>query len=328
MSSEVRLVRPFVGADRFQKILDHSSLRSLDRSIEGGGEVSVSLDEYLNYPFTLSFGDADWSQASTGAAELGLDPADIDLLVLAAAPRLRFVDTVFRMDLGDLANMPEEVEIGAAERPRALRAPHGGTDLRIYLCLNRSLEPRPLSPWRRGSWLASQEYRVRSDLSGTGFVPIRMTDDDREQLGVPDEVARFATLEDGDPFDREPPSDIVKLYVDGELLDRLAVAASTPVGKHIQRQLFVDATSAIVFAAQGRLAEEPTLGSQHVDDFAGSLVHKLTEVIAGKATDSLTCEQRQVEFRRLCDQPTSFIAQIEAKTGMRRDMLDSFGDVR
>jgi len=328
MSSEVRLVRPFVGADRFQKILDHSSLRSLDRSIEGGGEVSVSLDEYLNYPFTLSFGDADWSQASTGAAELGLDPADIDLLVLAAAPRLRFVDTVFRMDLGDLANMPEEVEIGAAERPRALRAPHGGTDLRIYLCLNRSLEPRPLSPWRRGSWLASQEYRVRSDLSGTGFVPIRMTDDDREQLGVPDEVARFATLDDGDPFDREPPSDIVKLYVDGELLDRLAVAASTPVGKHIQRQLFVDATSAIVFAAQGRLAEEPTLRSQHVDDFAGSLVHKLTEVIAGKATDSSTCELRQVEFRRLCDQPTSFIAQVEAKTGMRRDMLDSFGDVR
>jgi hypothetical protein len=155
-----------------------------------------------------------------------------------------------------------------------------------------------------------------------------MTDDDRAQLGIPDDTARFATLDDGDPFDRQPPTDIVKLYVDGELLDRLAVAANTPVGKHIQRQLFVDATSAIVFAAQRRLAEEPELRSQHVDDFSGSLVHKLTEVIAGKATDSMTRDRRQTEFRRLCDQPTAFVAQVEAKTGMRRDMLESFGDVR
>ena len=328
MSSEVRLVRPFVGAEWFQKILDCLTLRSVDRLIKGGGDVSVSLDEYLNYPFTLSFGDADWSQVSAGATELGLDPTDIDLLVLAAAPRLRFVDTVFRTDLGDLSNMPDEVAIGSADRPRSMNAPHGGTDLRIYLCLNRSLEPHALSPWRKGTWLASQEFRIRSGLSGDGFVPIRMTADDRKQLGVPDDVARFATLDDGDPFDREPPDDIIKMYVDGELLDRLAVAAATPVGKHIQRQLFVDATSAIVFAAQGRLSEEPTLRSQHVDDFNGSLIHKLTEVIAGKATDSSTRELRQAEFLRLCDQPTSFIAQIEAKTGMRRDMLDSFGDAQ
>lgn len=326
MSSEVRLVRPFVGADRFQRILDRCSLQSIDRSVEGGGDVSVSLDEYMNHPFGLSFEDANWEQAAAGAAELDLDLADVDLLVLAAAPRLRFVDTVFKSDLSDLSSMPAHVPVGGVERPRALRAPHGGTDLRVYLCLNRSLEPRPLSPWRRGTWLASLEFRIRSDLSGSGFVPIRMTDDDRAQLGIPGDTARFATLDDGDPFDRQPPADVVKLYVDGKLLDRLAVAANTPVGKHIQRQLFVDATSAIVFAAQRRLAEEPELRSQHVDDFSGSLVHKLTEVIAGKARDSMTRDRRQIEFRRLCDQPTSFIAQIEAKTGMRRDMLESFGD--
>ena len=198
----------------------------------------------------------------------------------------------------------------------------------MYFCLNKALEPRPLSPWRKGTWLGQQEYRVRSDLSGSGFVPIRMTDEDREHLGIPKDTARFATLDDGDPFDPEPANDVVKLYVDGDLLDRLAVAAATPVGKHIQRQLFVDATSAIVFAAQRRLAEDPGLRSQHVDDFRGSLVHKLTEVVAGKGVDSATQDLRQSEYRRLCDAPTTFIAQIEAKTGMRKDMLASFGDVR
>ena len=328
MSSETRLVRPYVGGEEFQRMLDACTLRCAEQVVEGGGEVSVSLDEYLNYPFVLLFNDIDWSLAKAGAAALDLQLADIDLLVLVAAPRLRFVDVVLRRDLESFVEMPDHIALSVADRPRALRAPHGGADIRVYFCINRTLAPRPLSPWRKGTWLGQQEYRVRSGLSGSGFVPIRMTDDDREHLGIPKDAARFVTLDDGDPFDVAPGSDAVKLYVDGDLLDRLAVAAATPVGKHIQRQLFLDAASAIVFAAHRRFGVEPDLGAQHVDDFRGSLVHKLTELLVGKGLDSASQEARQAEFRRLRDAPTAFIAQIEAKTGMRKDMLASFGDIR
>jgi len=308
-------------------MLDSCTLRCADGIVEGGGEVSVSLDEYLNYPFVLLMDHIDWGLVENGATALDLDLADIDLLVLVAAPRLRFVDTIFRQSLSEAATMPDHVSLSFPERPRALRAPHGGADLRVYFCLNKNLEPRPLSPWRRGTWLGQQDYRVRSNLSGSGFVPIRMTDDDRDHLGIPKDTARFVTLDDGDPFDVDPATDIVKLYVDGDLLDRLAVATSTPVGKHIQRQLFLDATSAIVFAAHRRLSEERGLGAQHIDDFRGSLVHKLTELVASKGMDSASRNQRQTEFHRLRDRPTAFLAQIEAKTGMRKDMLASFGDI-
>ena len=328
MSGESRLVRPYVGGQEFQQMLDACTLRCAGQVVAGGGEVSVSLDEYLNYPFSILLDDIDWSLVELGAAALDLAPADIDLLVLLAAPRLRFVDTIFQRDLGDVDALPNHVQLSFPVRPRALRAPHGGADLRIYFCLNKALDQRLLRPWRKGTWLGQQEFRVRSDLSGSGFVPIRMTDDDREHLGIPKDTARFATLDDNDPFDPEPATDVVKLYVDGELLDRLAVGAATPVGKHIQRQLFVDATAAIVFAAHSRLAEDPALRNQHVDDFRGSLVHKLTEVVAGKSMDSATQDLRQSEYLRLCDAPTAFIAQIEAKTGMRNDMLASFGDIQ
>ena len=327
MSTETRIVRPYVGGQEFQQMLDSCTLRCADGVIEGGGEVSVSLDEYLNYPFALLLEAVDWSLVENGASALELDPADIDLLVLVAAPRLRFVDTIFRQDLSDTASMPEQIALSSPERARALRAPHGGADLKVYFCLNKDLEVRPLSPWRRGTWLGQHDYRVRSDLSGSGFVPIRMTDDDREHLGIPKDTARFVTLDDGDPFDVDPPTDIVKLYVDGDLLDRLAVATGTPVGKHIQRQLFLDATSAIVFAAHRRIAEDPGLRAQHVDDFRGSLVHKLTELVASKGLDSASRDRRQTEFHRLGNAPTAFLAQIEAKTGMRKDMLASFGDI-
>lgn len=328
MTSETRLVRPYVGGQEFQQVLDACTLRCADQLVQGGGEVSVSLDEYLNYPFAILLDGIDGSLIEAGAAELQLPLADIDLLVLVAAPRLRFVDTIFQRNLSAIDELPDHVPLSFPERPRALRAPHGGADLRIYFCLNKALEPRLLSPWRKGTWLGQQEYRVRSDLSGSGFVPIRMTDEDREHLGIPKDTARFVSLDDSDPFDPEPATDVVKLYVDGDLIDRLAVAASTPVGKHIQRQLFVDATSAIVFAAQSRLADDPGLRRQHVDDFRGSLVHKLTEVVAGKGMDSATQDLRQSEYRRMCDAPTAFIAQIEAKTGMRMDMLASFGDIQ
>ena len=181
MSTETRVVRPYVGGQEFQQLLDSCTLRCADELVKGGGEVSVSLDEYLNYPFALLMEDFDWGLAESGAAALGLNPADIDLIVLVAAPRLRFADTIFRRNLSEISGMPDHVPLSFPERPRALRAPHGGADLKVYFCLNKDLDPRPLSPWRKGTWLGQQEYRVRSDLSGSGFVPIRMNDDDRDR---------------------------------------------------------------------------------------------------------------------------------------------------
>lgn len=327
MSSETRVVRPYVGGGEFQRMLDSCTLQCADRVVEGG-EVSVTSDEFLNHSFAVQLDDVDWSLAKPGAAALEVELEHVDLVVLVAAPRLRFVDTVLRCDLSAIETIPHRISLSHPTRPRALHAPHGGADVHIYLCLNRGLQPRPLRPFRKGTWLGRQEFRVRSDLSGSGFVPIRMTDDDRRHLGIPNETARFATLDDEDPFDVEPVGDIVKLYVDGELLDRLAVAAGTPVGKHLQRQLFLDATTAIVFAAHRRLMEDPDLGSQHVDDFRGSLVHKLTELVAGKGSDAVSRDDRQREYQRLRDTPGAFLAQVEARTGVRKDMLASFGEVR
>jgi hypothetical protein len=326
VSGETRLIRPFVGADEVQRALDSCSLRCAEGSVVGGGDISVSLDEYLNHQFTLDLGDVEWSQVKAGAADLGLDLADLDLIVLATAPRLRFSDVVLRQCLADRSQCDDQISLTRPERARSLRAPHGGTDLGVYVCLARSLEPRPLSPWRKGTWLGRVEYRIRSDLSGSGFVPIRMTDADRDDLGLPVDTSRFATLDDGDPFDVDPGPEAVKLYVDGELLDKLVVASATPVGRHIQRQLFLDAASAIVFAAQQRLAEGDASSNLHVDDLRGSLVHKLVEFIAGRGADTESRDLRQLEFRRLQEAPVAFLARVEATVGMRRDMLASLGE--
>ncbi len=328
MSSETRIVRPYAGGDEFQRMLDACLLRCPDRMVAGGEEVAVGLDDYLNFPFSLDLEGINWQLAERGAEALEIQSADIDFLVLLVAPRLRFVDTIICRDLSATDEMPDQILLSDQDRPRALRAPHGGADLRAYFCLNKALEQRPLRPWRRGTWLGQQSFRIRSELAGAGFVPIRMTSEDREHLGLPRDAVRFCTLDDGDPFDCEPGNDMLKLYVDGDLMDRLAVAAATPAGKQIQRQLFLDTAAAIAFAAQRRLREEPSLGGQHVDDFRGSLVHKLTELIAGKGADPAIRDRRQTEYLRLRDDPTVFLSQIEAKTGIKKDMLSSLGETQ
>lgn len=328
MSSETRLVRPYVGGDEFQRMLDGCTLRCADQTIEGGSEAAVGLEEYLNFPFTLELDRVDWSLGSEGASALGLEASDVDLLVLAVAPRLRFVDIVFRSDLPSIDPSLRQIPLSDEQRPRALRAPHGGADIQVFFCLNRSRDPRPMQPWRRGTWLGRQDFRLRSELTGSGFVPIRMTDDDREQLGLPRDTVRYTTLDDGDPFDTDPASDMVKLYVDGDLLDRLAVSAGTPAGRQIQQQLFLDAATAIVFAAQRRFRESPELGTQHVDDFRGSLAHRIVEYVAGRGGDASSKERRQNALRQMRDDPVVLLAHLEARTGIRRELISSLGAAR
>lgn len=332
MSSETRVIRPYVGGDEFQQCLSNAVLVCAEQRVEGGGEVSASLDEYLNYRFSLQLPPVSLDDLRSGAEALGVSLADIDLLVLVLAPRLRFVDVVFQSSLDRLPALPNDIPLKKladteGPGPRAFSAPHGGADVRIYFALNTELERRPLLPWRKGTWLGMLEFRVRSDLSGSGFVPVRLTDVDRERFGLPRDVSRFVTLEDHDPFEPDAADSALKLYVDGDLLDRLAVAASTPVGKHIQRQLFLDAASAVVVAAQARLRTQPSLRTQDVDDYRGSLVHRMVELVAGRGNDESTRAARQIAFSQLCDAPMTFLAHVEAKTGMRKDMVASFGDI-
>lgn len=328
MSSETRLVRPYEVGSEFQRALDSCALQSAGEATAGGGDVGVSLDDYLNFPISLDLRDIPWDELKSGAAALGIDHGDIDLLILAASPRLRFVDVVHKQALNDEAEIPRIISLTQPERPRALQGPHGGADIRLYFCLNKSLKPSELRPWRKGTWLGQIEFRLRSDLSGSGFVPIRMTDEDRENFGLPSGTMRYVDLDDVDPFDREPSRDALKLYIDADLMDRLHMSSSTPVAKYVQKQLFVDSTSAILFAAHKRLAEDPQLRGQSIEDFRGSLVHKLTELLSTKSTGQDGVQQRQIEFQRICNNPTQVLALVEAKAMVRSDMLNAFGEAQ
>ncbi len=155
MSSETRTIRPYRGVDHFQGVLDRAQLYVGDRPIDGGSRVSLTADEYLNYPITLRLAADEHDRhenegrIADGLGDLALATSDVELVVLTSAPRLKMVDVVFANRLDELQEVPAVVDF-PRERPRALRGPLGGCDIRVYFCLARQFPPRALAPVAQG----------------------------------------------------------------------------------------------------------------------------------------------------------------------------------
>lgn len=319
MNTETRMIRPYQGVEHFQSVLDWVSLDAGSRNLEGGSRSSFTLDEYLNHPMCLRFADDEEHQSeidrhvAQGLEDLSLARSDVELIVLSSSPRLKMVDVIYEGRLDEISSIPASIEF-PRPRPRSMQGPVGGSDIRVYFCLARSLEPRPLHPWRKGTWLGKQEFYLRTDISGVGFMPVKLTDEDRTELGLDPDVTKYARV---DPeisvFDTDVPADAVSVYVDEGLLDRLAVAAETKVGKYVQRQIFLDVAWAIAARAQSEIHETPALAGAAIDDFSGSLVHGLVIMAAGVGMTAETQAVRESHFRDLARDPAKFLANLEGR---------------
>jgi hypothetical protein len=332
MSSETRTIRPYRGVDHFQGVLDRAQLYVGDRPIDGGSRVSLTADEYLNYPITLRLAADEHDRhenegrIADGLGDLALATSDVELVVLTSAPRLKMVDEVFAKRLDELQEIPAVVDF-PRERPRALRGPVGGCDIRVYFCLARQFPPRALHPWRKGTWLGKQEFQLRTDLGGVGFTPVRLTDELRGELGLDPQVTKYARVDpEVSVFDAEVPADAVSVYIDEGLLDRLAVVANSPIGKQLQRQLFLDAVWAIAMRAIAEISADDGLGHADVDEFDGSLVHGVVEMVGGRTKDSAGARSRNDRYRQLVEDPARFLSNLESRLASRRDVMDLFED--
>ncbi|MFZ9042916.1 MAG: hypothetical protein ACO225_14690 [Ilumatobacteraceae bacterium] len=332
MSSETRTIRPYQGVEHFQGVLDGSFLRVGDHRFDGGSRSSLTLDEYLNHPVTLVLAEDDHGahelqgRIAEGLGDLSLATSDVELVVLAASPRLKMVDVVYAQRLDAIAEVPPKVSF-PRPRPRAMQGPVGGCDVRAYFCLARQFPPRPLHPWRKGTWLGKQEFQLRTEAGSVGFLPVKLTDALRVDLGLDPNVTKFASVDaEVSVFDTDVPSDAVIVYIDEVLLDRLSVASGTAVGKQLQRQVFLDAAWAIAVRARSEAFDDPALAAASVDEFAGSLVHGLVAVVAGRRGDSASVRSRDDRYRDLLDDPAKFLSNLEARLASRRDVMDLFED--
>ncbi|MCY4638118.1 MAG: hypothetical protein OXG04_27100 [Acidobacteria bacterium] len=309
MSSETRRVRPFAIPRTLADVLSKAVLRFGSDTCEAGGRVTI-LDPELHVrkraeihwtPDDESFGGFRKTLAE-GAAADGFDRSALALLVIAATPYLKITNVVHQASCENLDSMARVVALTEPDRPEALCAPHHGATVDIFLVLSRGLDRRSLRPWRRGTWLARETFRIATEQSQRLFHPKPLDDETRMQFGLPRKTMRYVRMDDVDPLESYDVR-ALDLYVDRELLDNLSARSRAPVSQAIQLQFAHDVIAAIVHAAAARESE---LKGRTWTDLGDSLLARVLR-IAAKAGAS----QEQL-LREVTTDPAKVIAHAEA----------------
>jgi len=335
LSSELREIRPYLGVDRVQRVLEDIRLRVGDRLLEPGGRASLSTRSFLRDRVAIVLGD-DESEVEHLARELqgavfdaNLPLEKVSLILLMSSSRLKISDVVWSVSIADLQDLSDaEVSLTEAVRPRALRTPFGGCSVRMLVALTSDLDPAPLRPWRLGTWMAKTDFVISTDLGEIGFTPLPLDDAERQRQGLPEGVIRYAVVED--PFIQSPGPDAVLLYIDEDILAQMADAAYTPGSKTFQRQLFVDAMAAVVSESTRRLAENPSL---QLDEIEGSIAWKLLCLVGRVDSSQAKTQGGWAALRRLYgllgEAPEKFMAELEAAVpDLKKSITDSIQEGR
>jgi hypothetical protein len=328
VSTESRTIRPFAGLGVIDDILSSTcSLQVGPERLAPGMSIVLNHEGFLVREVVLELGQSDdvfdalqiGLSKHVGELEFGLD--EVELVVIASSPYLKIADVIIRERLDHLSALGRRITL-SDPRPRALRTPRSGCQLDVYLLLGRAVEPRPLRPWRKGTWLAHCTFNIASELAPVGFSPRPLTRERRELDGLSPETVRLVVFENDDsPLEPGTDENSLALYVDEDVLAKLSVSSNTPASELFQMQLFLDAVAAILHAARA----DERFPSISLDDLDDSLFGRVLDGLSRRPGQTL--EQRRqtsdILLQHARTRPDLFIAHAEAVTGMRKKLNEA-----
>jgi hypothetical protein len=317
MNSESRVIRPYAGVERLQHCLDEVGLAVGGEEIDASGQRILTAEKYISLPVSVVLADDEKELAalrlgiSDGLDELELDPTAVALVLIVYSTRLKRADVVLHHSAAKLDELPERVPIPSGiDRPPGLRAPFGGCRIELYLCLAQQLEHTALKPWRLGTWLARATFDLRTDLGEFGFTPRPLTPQLRDEFGLPEKSNRYVSVDS--PTLPGVGEDAVGLYVDEELLGQIAEFENTPGSIALQRQLFLDALTAIVVES----TRESDFTEKSIDELEDSLCGRVVHLVAGvgaKDGAELRRAKEEAALDMLRENSARFLALLEAE---------------
>lgn len=325
MATLVRVVRPYVGLEPFERLVDLLVLRAGGEPALTGGRIVLEPDAYRTVPMALEVASDERILAKEleglrdACDELGVELRDLELVVTASSRYLRRVDLLTRVTLDSLS---PSISLASGERPLTLRTARTGARVEVFVCLARTIDQRPLRPWRRGTWLARASFSIVG-ADGGGLFRLRPLDEhDRLRLGLPKGCARFVELTGSAT---QPGSDesTVTVWLDPGLLGRLSLQPDTPAARAFQIETFLDVVRAVLARARDEGLRHATIEAlQH------SLFLDVLESLAQTRRGQPLSDRRRAVGELLDaarDRPSVFMALVEARVGFLRTTLEAVG---
>lgn len=312
MSKETRTIRPFIGLEGLKDVLDEVLLHFGQEACLANDGLTVDLSprEFLLRPVSVEWGSDGQAFKSfterlvTGAQTAGLALVDLSLVVVGSSSYLKLSEVVLDHSLANLTRLTRISDLTTSIRPQAFSAPFSGFSVDAYLLLTRSLEPKPLRPYLRGTWIATSRFRVDTTLGPALLPPTPLTDEIRERLHLPGKTIRYLDFREHDLLTPYAQQEQPVFYIDEKLLAQMNARRKSAASKALQLQLAHDFVSAVV----RRASANSELTVVNYQDVHTSLLGSVIRIAAGPGA---TEEDRERLVGKIKDHPEYVIARAE-----------------
>ncbi|MCY3540061.1 MAG: hypothetical protein OXH10_09450 [bacterium] len=325
MNREVREVRPYQVNPLLSQVLkDAELIFGSDRCVSGS-RIEVQDTEH----FRRCRAELIWTSSDSmsefrksvvqGCEDSGISLENVNLVVTASSSFLKKTETIFEQSLSNINQIPAEVVL-SDPRPAVLHTGYHPIEINVYLLLNEKLPPRPLRPWRKGTWLARAKFRLSSKSSFTPYRLQRLTDDERDRLNLPKGATRYVEFDGYNPLSNQDEVTPI-FWVDAELLDILDANSALKASEVIQIQLIQDFIWSVLSSPD--IQQNNDLSNTVWSDIQGSLFGRIIHLAAGQ---DRTPERRNQLIRMAHSDLPRFMAHVEDAIGIGKSMRYSLGD--
>lgn len=330
-TSATRRISPYKNLKSLQRIFNDTALLWGTSETPQSKSVQVSVDSYLRDTVSINFNHTKGDDKSTAfnselekslnesITETGLTSSEVDFVISAKSSYLRLSEVLWRGTIDDLASSDGKIVISKDPRPGPFQTWSHGCEVTLVAVLNTRRAPAPLTPARKGTWLAKVQFRVDTGHGDSGFIPKALDDADRNRLGIRDNTIIYVQVDD--PFDNEAQWKDTTTWVDGDLLALANKFPSTTGAQNLQFQIALRTFNAVIYEASRRLQN----GDPSPEDMSGSPVGLLVKHLSGGegSVDRSTLERW---LEKIKSDPEKVIADVEdSLDGYRKQVEQSIG---
>lgn len=303
--SETKTVRPFSGLAQAVELLKGVRLTADQTECDAAPDTQVMSTTDLNSSKLIVHFDFDLNELRDAADQARVPYVDTSIVVIARATTLRLSRVVYQ-HLLSRDDLPDSHEIDRSGDP-LIFGDRNGFDIRVALVITgANLQPELLKPSIRGTWLAKQDFWLRSEKIYSTFSLTPLLPDDRVTLGLPAGCQSYVDVDDDALLIADSVADCVTHYVDHEVLGFIQMNEADPWSIQLQTQYAVDLISTVCVSAHRALLGNPgyVISDDVLDEAPG-----LARFVKGLARDA---GMSRAEFIQMAgdDFPT-FRAHVE-----------------
>lgn len=314
--SERRTVRPYDGVSNVQTIFDSFTLKIGEEVCRSGATILISEQIFNDNSIQIQLADSHETylrfveELLSATQRLEISKDDIVLIAVCTSPFRRLAEVIFSISLSDIEEMQHRKTIAGrlGHRPEVMSTAFHGFTLAINLCLSRTIPRRPLRPSLKGTWLARATFRVHTNIGDSGFCIEPLNEEIRERFNLEPGVIRYVEL--SDPTNPAINDEDMSLYVDEDLLAQLTISPNTPGALVIQRQLFLDVITAIIYRSSIELANKGE--DLKTSMISGSVLDRILDRAARDDNGVVDENNKESFFWMVVKHPNKFVAEIES----------------